>query len=157
MLREVSANLAVIQTLPQTAKRKIQVGKYCSISLLNDQSVQKAKAARERIKVRLITGLFCDSSRDRQGSGNAFEVNSSRVSRRVRLMVVDKGPALILLITEEPIADLKHHIGKMLLTRDLPPLAESLHQPCDLAKVALITKAMSVILKAPAQSFFVNC
>lgn len=83
MLHEVGADVAVIKSLPQTAKRKVEVRKYRAIALLNDQPVQEAKAARERIKVRLIARALRNSSRYRQGSGDAFEVNSSRVSGRI--------------------------------------------------------------------------
>ena len=40
--------------------------------------------------------------------------------------------------------------------RNLPPLAEGLQQPGDLAEVSLVAKAMAIVLKTTAQSFFVD-
>ena len=55
MLHEVGANLAVVKTLAQTSESEVQVGKYSSISFLNDELIKESKAARKRVEVGLIT------------------------------------------------------------------------------------------------------
>src|SRR4029078_5200283 len=71
-------------------------------------------------------------------------------------MVVDESAGLVLLIAEEPVGDFKRQVSKITLARDFRPLAESLQQPGDLPEVSFVAKAMAVVLKTPAQTFFVD-
>src|SRR5215213_229441 len=71
-------------------------------------------------------------------------------------MVVDESAGLVLLIAEEPVCDLKDHIGKITIIGDFRPFAESLQQPGDLTEISFVAKAMAVVLKTTAQPFFVD-
>ena len=51
MLHKVCADLAVVKTLAQATESEIEVGKYGSISFLNDELIEKREAARERVVV----------------------------------------------------------------------------------------------------------
>src|SRR5215207_3331548 len=129
MLNEVGANVAVINTLPQTAYTKVGIGKNRLISLLNNQPIEKTKALRKRIDVAMIAIVISASSSDRQCRGDAFQIDSGRISWRVRLMIVYESAGLVLLITEEPISNLEQYVGKMVFTGDLPPFTQRLQQP----------------------------
>ena len=47
-------------------------------------------------------------------------------------------------------------IGEMRFAGHLPPLAERLQQPRHLSEVASVAKAVAVVLKTAAQSFFID-
>src|ERR1044072_8279560 len=152
MLDEIDANFTVIKSLPQAAQSVVDIGKYRAISLLDDQLIEKAEAARKRVKINVIACFVCDLQR----GGNAFEVHGGGVAGSVRLMVVNESAGLVLLIAQEPVGDLKHEVAKIMLTRDFRPLAEGLQQPRDLTEVSFVAKAVAVVLKSPAQTFFVD-
>ena len=83
MLDKICADLAVVKTLSQTSESEVRVGKYRSISFLNDELVQELKAARERVLIRErgqapLPDLFyleCGS--------DAFEIDTGGVTGRV--------------------------------------------------------------------------
>ena len=82
MLNEVGANHAVMDSLPKAAKSVVRVWKYRLISLLNDQSIEKTKAARDRAQVRLIAAFIrdsqCGGDASQQG-GPAIEIGGGLV------------------------------------------------------------------------------
>ena len=141
-----------MKSLPQATESVVDIGEYGAISLLDNELVEEAEAARKRVEINVITRFVSHL----QGGGDAFEVDGGGVARRVRLMVVDESAGLILLIAEEPVGNLKHEVRKIAITGDFRPLAEGLQQPRDLTKVSFVAKAMAVILKTTAQPFFVD-
>ena len=143
MLDEIRAYFAVVNTLPQAAEGKVEVGEYGAITLLNDQSIEECEASRKRIGVCFRTFVISD----RQSCGYAFEVNCGGVSGRAGLMIVDEATGLVLLISQQPIGNLKNEAGEFFVIRYQPPLGEGLHQPCDLAEVTFVAESMPVILK----------
>ena len=83
MLNEICADLAVVKTLTQTAESEVEVGKYGSISFLDDELIEEGEAARERVLIRErgqapLPDLFyleCGS--------DAFEIDTGGVTGRV--------------------------------------------------------------------------
>ena len=51
MLHEICADLTVVKALAQAAESKVDVGKYRSISLLNDELIKEGEAARKGVEV----------------------------------------------------------------------------------------------------------
>src|SRR5262249_52110814 len=97
MLYEVCAHLAVVETLSQTAQSEVEIWQYGSISLLNYELIEEGKTARERVVVSLITvRTFCDG----QCGADGFEIDGGCVTWSVRLVIVDEGARLVLLISE---------------------------------------------------------
>ena len=151
VLDEVSADLAVVQALTEAADRIVRVGEDRSISFLDDELIEKAKAAGAGIKVSftaVATGY-------RQSGCDAFEIDRGGVAGRAGLMVVDEASGLVL-VTQKPVRDLERHIGEMRFPGHLPPLAKRQQQPRNLSEVPFIAKAMTIVLKTPEQSLFVD-
>ena len=82
MLHEICADFTVMKALPQAAESEVGVGKYGSISFLNDELIEESKAARKRVAVSFIT-IVIDTRSDMQCSGDAFQINAGCVTGRV--------------------------------------------------------------------------
>src|SRR5258708_26454507 len=156
MLNEIGSNLAVVKSLAKTAKRSRQIGKDEPISLLYDQSIKKTRALQEGARIVLKAGVILQRRRYLPGCGDPLQVKGRRKPGCTRLMIINKCPCLFLLISQDPIRDLKHQIAKGRLASHLPPFTESLQQPRDLTEMAVIAKTMPGKTKAPVQPFFVH-
>ena len=122
VLDEVGAYLAKVNSLAQAADCIFRVGKDRAISVLDDELIEKAKAARAGIEVSFTARAVCN----RQRGCEAFEVDRGGVAGRAGLVVVDEAAGLVLLVTQEPVCDLERHVGEVLLAGHLIPLAERL-------------------------------
>jgi len=60
VLDEVCANFAVVNALSQAAECVVDIGEDCAVSLLDDELIKEAKAARKRVEVNVITGFICN-------------------------------------------------------------------------------------------------
>ena len=82
MLYKICTNLAVMKALAQTTESEIGVGKYRSISFLDDELIQERKASRNRVAVSLIT-ISIEARSYRQCGRKAFEIYAGGVTGRV--------------------------------------------------------------------------
>src|SRR5689334_18912909 len=152
MLDEVGANFAVVETLPQAAEREVEVWENRLVPVLDDEFIEKGKGVRERTTIGFVARFIAGFGGDGERGCDAFEINCGRVAGRVGLMVVDESAGLFLLVTEQPVRDFKDELGERCVVRNVPPLAEGLQQPRDLAEVAFVTEAMTVVTKSALES-----
>ena len=99
MLNEICADLAVVKTLTQTAESEVEVGKYGSISFLDDELIQEGKTVRKRVLIstgpvgreqvrkRGLPPLLRERGQATlpdlfyfQGGGDAFEIDAGGVT-----------------------------------------------------------------------------
>ena len=64
MLDEVGADFAVVDSLAEAAAGVVDVGEDSAVSVLDDESIEKGKAAGEGVEIGFVTGLivkqFCE-------------------------------------------------------------------------------------------------
>src|ERR1043165_2931308 len=156
MLHEVGANFAVVKTLPQATESELEIGEKRSITLLDDKTVDKGEGVHERAAIRFVARVVAGFSGHVKRGCDAFQINGGGVAGCVGLVVVDESAGLLLLIAEQPVGDFKDELGEVGLSADVPPVAECLQQPCDLAKVTVVAEAMAVIAEGALESCLID-
>ena len=150
MLDEVGPNLAVVKTFAEAAQGEVRVGKQRLISLLNDEPIEE-RCAFDKCALVDLPPVIVETGGDPPCSGQALEIDRGGVAGRVGLMVIDERASLFLLVTQQPVCDFENEIGKVAVSGDVPPAAESLEQPRDLAEMTFVAKAMTVVAEGELQ------
>ena len=110
-----------------------------------------------------VLNALVDSDTYKSGHGIVLEMITPEPYENIPMMIMKDPPEHTRLrklvaraFTPRAISDLERRVGEMRFAGHLPPLAERLQQPRHLSEVAFVAKAMAVVLKTAAQSFFIE-
>jgi hypothetical protein len=129
VLDEIEMDFATLDAAAQSADRHRRIGNERRVARLDHQAVEEAEAATTGFEITATTRIVSGRGGKASRGGEAFQVERSRVARRVRLVIVQERAGLLLLEVADPVGDLERELSVAPLVRDQPPGLARLRQP----------------------------